>query len=123
MTIETKPEGSAVVAAVNGRLDGVTAEDFGKAMREVIQNGATRLVLDLGHVSYISSRGVGELVVAAKARRNLLCRQCPRKCFSGVADVRPGEHHPHPLHGCRRSRGRVKFGFFQYHAKQGCAYN
>jgi anti-sigma B factor antagonist len=66
MTIETKPEGSAVVAAVNGRLDGVTAEDFGKAMREVIQNGATRLVLDLGHVSYISSRGVGELVVAAK---------------------------------------------------------
>ncbi len=47
---------------VSGRLDGESAPQMGREMDRVIDEGHTRLVLDLGSVDYISSPGLREIV-------------------------------------------------------------
>ena len=66
MTIQTKREGNTDVVAVGGRLDAVTAPEYEKAVRDLVQNGTTRLVVDFQELSYISSAGLGEIIVTLK---------------------------------------------------------
>src|SRR5436190_23288920 len=49
-----------------GRLDAATSEQADTALKQVLDRGVTRLVLDLSAVNYISSSGLRTVLVAAK---------------------------------------------------------
>jgi anti-sigma B factor antagonist len=58
----------ALVTA-EGRIDSSTAGDLGSALTRVINDGQTRIVLDIGGVDYMSSAGLREMVSALKKVR------------------------------------------------------
>ena len=66
MEIEERTEGSAVVASLNGRLDGLGARDLEARVRLIVERGAVRVVLDCGRVSYVGSAGLRAFLVCAK---------------------------------------------------------
>jgi anti-anti-sigma factor len=66
MAIETRKAGNSVVVSVSGRLDAVTAPAYEKAVRGLVEDGATRMVVDFEQLDYISSAGLGELIVTLK---------------------------------------------------------
>lgn len=66
MELVQRMEGAATVLAVTGRLDAVTAPEFEAKATAVIGGGATKLVLDLAALEYVSSAGLRALLVAAK---------------------------------------------------------
>ena len=47
-----------MVAQLNGRIDGVNSLKFQDALATVLEENITALVLDLEHLSYISSAGL-----------------------------------------------------------------
>ena len=56
----TQQDGKDVtVVVVSGYLDGDTAPKFMRAMQELLSEGATRIVLDMEAVPYMSSAGFG----------------------------------------------------------------
>ncbi len=79
MEIVTRQLGSALVAAVSGRVDSLTAVEFQQGLSNAIEAGGGKLVLDCGELSYISSAGLRALLVcikqadAAEGRLNLCC--------------------------------------------------
>lgn len=66
MEIQTKNEANATVLTITGRLDAVTAPEYEKKVREMIEGGDTRFVIDFAHLDYISSAGLRGLLVTAK---------------------------------------------------------
>ena len=66
MAIQITHEGNTAVVAVNGRLDAVTGPEYQKTVRQLSESGITRVVVDLQGLSYISSAGLGELLVTSK---------------------------------------------------------
>ena len=58
-------EGVSVVEP-RGRIDTVTSRTFSEGLTQLITSGATRVVIDLAHIAYISSAGFRSLLVAAK---------------------------------------------------------
>lgn len=49
-----------------GRIDSVTAKEFGDRVCALIRSGANRLVIDLASIAYISSAGFRALLIAGK---------------------------------------------------------
>jgi anti-anti-sigma factor len=66
MEITRRNVKNAVVVSVKGRLDAVTSPDFEKELTEVIAQGETLLVLDFGHLDYISSAGLRTVLATTK---------------------------------------------------------
>ena len=60
-------QGAIAIVAVAGRLDGAGAPEIEKHCKTLIQGGATRLLLDIEGVDYISSAGLRSLLVMAKS--------------------------------------------------------
>jgi len=58
---------SAVVAAVKGRVDTVTAPEFEKKISEIMDGENMPLVLDCSELEYISSAGLRSILVISKA--------------------------------------------------------
>jgi len=58
-------EGVSTVAP-KGRIDSVTAKEFGDKVCALIRSGATRVVIDLASIAYISSAGFRALLIAGK---------------------------------------------------------
>ncbi len=56
---------------VNGRIDGMNAEELRETLVCEIERGARQLVLDLSKVSYMSSAGLRELVSAYRKLKDL----------------------------------------------------
>ena len=65
MAIKSKQDGNTAVVSVSGRLDAVTAPQYRVAIRELVDGGTTRAVIDFGELHYISSAGLAELLVSA----------------------------------------------------------
>ena len=65
MIINKKQNGSALVIALEGRLDTTTAPDLEKELKESLE-GITDLTLDLTNLDYISSAGLRVLLSAHK---------------------------------------------------------
>lgn len=65
MTITKTTNGSALVVAVEGRLDTMTAPELEKALNEAL-DGVTALTLDFEKLVYISSAGLRVLLSAQK---------------------------------------------------------
>ncbi|EIC30446.1 anti-anti-sigma factor [Methylomicrobium album BG8] len=80
MDLQTRKENNAIVVTLSGRLDAVTAPEFEKAVRELIEGGNHFIVLDFGPLDYISSAGLRGLLLMSK----LLNAKGGRVCFADV---------------------------------------
>ena len=72
MNIEQREVGDVMVLSVLGdiTMNGTGATQVADKVRSALLEGHDRLVLDLGHVRYVDSFGLGELVHALSAVRN-----------------------------------------------------
>lgn len=52
--------------APKGRIDSITAKEFGDKVCALIRSGAKRVVIDLANIAYISSAGFRALLIAGK---------------------------------------------------------
>lgn len=66
MEIELKKFAGIDIAYVSGRMISTTSWQAREVLNEAIENGATRLVLNLKDLEYVSSAGLRTLLVAAK---------------------------------------------------------
>lgn len=66
MEISTVSQGNALVIALTGRLDTETAPDSQTQIVDLIAQGHRRIIVDLSGLVYISSAGLGVLIVAGK---------------------------------------------------------
>ncbi|MFA6293700.1 MAG: STAS domain-containing protein [Victivallales bacterium] len=82
MEIQSKVENGFTSLAINGRLDAVTAAAAEADINKVIESGATRLVLNLAGLDYVSSAGLRVLLVTAKK----LSRQNGKIVLYGLKD-------------------------------------
>lgn len=80
MEFQTKNEANAVIVSVGGRLDAVTAPEYEKRIRELIDDGNSCFVVDFAQLEYISSAGLRGLLVMAK----LLNAKGGQVCFANV---------------------------------------
>jgi len=80
MELQTRREDNAVVVTISGRLDAVTAPDYEKRIRELIDGGNTCLVVDFEQLDYISSAGLRALLLMGK----LLKEKGGQVCFANV---------------------------------------
>jgi anti-sigma B factor antagonist len=69
MDIEVARLGQVMVVAPRGDLDLAVADRLRGRLTELIDEGQTRVVLDLGGVAYIDSSGLGALVASMKRAR------------------------------------------------------
>jgi len=79
MDLQTKVEGKAIVVSISGRLDAVTAPEFEKSIREMIDGGNDFFVVDFEQLDYISSAGLRALLLA-----KLLKEKAGQVCFANV---------------------------------------
>ena len=66
MEVKTRRESGALVAEVEGRIDGATAREFEEVMNAAIGDGDNVVVVDLASLSYISSAGLRAILLTAK---------------------------------------------------------
>ncbi|MFN3293602.1 MAG: STAS domain-containing protein [Gemmobacter sp.] len=59
-------DGALVVRVREPRIDAAAAIQFKDRMREVLADPAPRVVLDLGHVDFLDSSGLGAVVAVMK---------------------------------------------------------
>lgn len=80
MEFKTKNEANAVIVSVSGRLDTVTAPEYEKQIRALIDSGNSCFVVDFAQLDYISSAGLRALLIMAK----LLKAKTGQVCFANV---------------------------------------
>ena len=66
MEITARKEKGAIVVAVKGRMDAITAPDFEKHLGDLIAAGERKFIVDLSELEYISSAGLRSILVIAK---------------------------------------------------------
>ena len=71
MEIRDKKEGEVVILEPVGRIDTNTASEFESKIVEVMDNGASRFVVDLKEVDYISSAGLRVFLMAIKKLKSM----------------------------------------------------
>ncbi len=69
MDIETKTEGDVTVLEFVGNLDTNTSPDAKEKLDEVLDGGATKLLVDFTRLDYVSSAGLRILLATAKRLR------------------------------------------------------
>lgn len=67
MEVIKSSEDKVVVAAVKGRVDTVTAQDFEKKIMEIMEGKSISLLIDCSGLEYISSAGLRSILVISKA--------------------------------------------------------
>jgi anti-anti-sigma factor len=87
MEILTRTEGDCTTLDIGGRLDALSAPEAQVVFNRAIETGATRLVVNLAGVEYVSSAGLRVLLATAKqlSRRGGKMVLCELQ--SGVRDV------------------------------------
>ena len=71
LTIDERPAGDVTILVLTGQMlldDGDLA--FRKRIHDLVERGSTKVVVDLGGVSYIDSSGVGMLVAKLKTLKD-----------------------------------------------------
>ena len=63
--VESERDG-VVIIEPRGRIDTLGAKPFGDRMVELIRSGSCHILVDLGHILYISSAGFRSLLIARK---------------------------------------------------------
>ncbi len=71
VNIETRVVDGVTIMACAGQITlGQATSLFRNTLRELLQKGAKKLILDLGNVTYLDSTGIGELVGAYTSAHN-----------------------------------------------------
>ena len=68
LNTDTDTMGATVVSA-DGRLDMATAGDFKKLVTANVDQGRTRIVVDLSRLIFLDSSGIGALISALRTTR------------------------------------------------------
>ena len=66
MQVKSAKKGAVLVVAVEGRIDGSTADEFHGQLLASIESGETRVLLDFSDLTYINSAGLRIVLVAAR---------------------------------------------------------
>lgn len=66
MLIDIEVRDRTAVLAPHGRLDVLSAEAFKARIRESVETGATRVVVDLADVPFVDSSGLGALIAGLR---------------------------------------------------------
>ena len=82
MPFETSQAGEVQVIRLIGRLDSANSPELERALRELLDAGCTRQLLDFSALDYISSAGLRVVLLAAKALRGT--RPAGRLALAGV---------------------------------------
>lgn len=69
MEVRTEQSGAASIVVVNGDVDLSSSRSLQSELRDVIDSGPSRLVVDLSGVPYMDSSGVATLVEAMQLSR------------------------------------------------------
>jgi anti-anti-sigma factor len=70
MQIDLSRESERVsIVAPRGRLDLSSAPTFREQVRQLVDSGSSRLVVDLGEVTFVDSSGLGSIIAGLKAAR------------------------------------------------------
>lgn len=67
MEIKATPLDDITAVTVAGRVDSTTADSLTTGLGELVKSGASRLLIDLKEVSYISSAGFRTLLITSRA--------------------------------------------------------
>ena len=67
MEIKATPLDDITAVTVAGRVDSTTADSLTTRLGELVKSGASRLLIDLKEVSYISSAGFRTLLITSRA--------------------------------------------------------
>ena len=66
---EREQQGEARVMHPEGRLDVALAPAFREQVKRLLDAGSTKLIIDLGGVSFVDSSGLGTILVGLKLAR------------------------------------------------------
>ena len=69
MDIRIQPRDGIAIVAISGSVDGLTAETLLSTLPAHVEDGHTRLVVDLAAVEYTSSAGLRALLATVKEAR------------------------------------------------------
>ena len=69
MNTKWESHDGAIVATVDGRVDGANAHEFQEALEAVINASESAVILDFAQLTYISSAGLRVVLLAAKELR------------------------------------------------------
>ena len=69
MHIHIQPRDGIAIVAISGSVDGLTAETLLSTLQAHVEDGHTRLVVDLAAVEYTSSAGLRALLATVKEAR------------------------------------------------------
>lgn len=67
--INVSDQNEITLVEVSGRVDSMTANQFGEALTTQLDAGNSHIVLDLSSVDYMSSAGLREIVSALKTAK------------------------------------------------------
>ena len=70
LTIVTNQTGPASLLTLSGRVDSQTAPELDAALADLTSKGASKIVVDLSKLEYMSSAGLRALVKAAQAAKS-----------------------------------------------------
>ena len=71
MTLTEEKKDGVLIPGVAGRLDVTTSDELERCLQALIAEGATRLVLDLEKVDYVSSAGLRVLLATLQRLENV----------------------------------------------------
>jgi anti-anti-sigma factor len=67
MEVIEQVAGSVTILEPRGRIDSVTAKDFGECLAKLLKAGREQIVIDFHSITYISSAGFRQLLIAKKS--------------------------------------------------------
>lgn len=70
MDVIEQVTGSVTILEPRGRIDSVTAKEFGECFTRALNSGRQHLVIDLHSISYISSAGFRQLLIAKRSTQD-----------------------------------------------------
>ncbi len=70
MGVQTERHEDTLIVKAKGRIDGTNAKDFQVELEAAIDLSESAVILDMEHLSYISSAGLRVILLMAKTLRN-----------------------------------------------------
>jgi anti-sigma B factor antagonist len=67
MDVVKQEAGAVTILELRGRIDSVTAKEFGECLSRVLTTDCPQLVIDLRNISYICSDGFRQLLIAKRS--------------------------------------------------------
>ena len=66
LDLESRIDGDVATVSVRGEIDVATAPQLRETLHELVQGGATRIVLECRELAFLDSSGIGLLVATRK---------------------------------------------------------